>query len=79
MSLCIISYSTIVLYIRDHEGLGSSNQNVTLKTTLTYLHDSLATLIRHNEAQKPLHTDSEPFQQVSMEFKIFYFTEFYAD
>ena len=48
-------------------------KNITLKPSL---HDSLAALVRHSQAQKCIQTNPKPFQKV-MEFKIF--SEFYAD
>ena len=39
------------------------------------LHDNLAVLVRHSQAQQCLQTNSKPFQKLSMEFKIkFYLT-----
>ena len=52
------SYSTIVLYIRNHKGLVFSGQNITLKLASQYFHDALAVLVRYNHAQKFLQYDS---------------------
>ena len=59
------SYSTVtvVLYIRDHEELGFSSQTYHPKPASISLHDSLAALVRHSQAQKCLQTS-----KVSMEF-----------
>ena len=49
------------------------SKNVTLKPASHFLHNSLAILVRHSQAQKCLQSDPKPFQQVSTEFKNFLF------
>ena len=48
-------------------------KNTTLKPASNFLHNSLAVLVRHSQAQKSLQTD------FLRNFKIFYLTEFYSD
>ena len=44
-------------------------KNITLKPASNFLHNSLAVLVTHSQAQKCLQSDPKPFQQPSMEFK----------
>ena len=63
--LLCLSYSMIVLYIRDHAVLSFLAQKLHPKTSLKF---NLAVLVRYNQAQKCLQSNPKPFQQVSMEF-----------
>ena len=55
-------YSTVVLHIRDHEGLGFLANNITLKPSSQYHYGTLAVLFRHNQAQKCFQYGHKSFQ-----------------
>jgi len=40
------SYSTIVLYSRDHQGLGVAHKEISLKNQPHFSHDDVAVLVR---------------------------------
>ena len=48
ITACIqyVSYSTIVLYSRDHKGVGMAHKNITQKTALLFPDDDEAVLVR---------------------------------
>ena len=46
LSYCMISYSMIALYTRDHKDLGFSGQNLIPKPASQYRHGVLAVLVR---------------------------------
>ena len=53
-----MSHSAIVLYIRDHRGLGLSGQK---NQASQYHRGTLAVLVRYNQAQKCIQYDPKGF------------------
>ena len=59
----VVSYSTVVLYIRDHEDLGFPSQKKIHPNKASQLHPgTLAVLARYSQAQKCLQYDPKGFQ-----------------
>ena len=52
---------TVVLYSRDHEGLGFPAKNYRQKTRLTIPSDALTVLVVHNQAQTCFQNDPKRF------------------
>ena len=57
-----VSYSTVVLYNRDHGDLGFHSQNFTQKPASQLHPGTLAVLVRDNQAQQCLQCDPKGFQ-----------------
>ena len=57
-----LSYTTVVLYIRDHGDLGFPSQKITQKPASQYHPGTLAVLVRYNQTQKCLQYDPKGFQ-----------------
>ena len=74
-ALCHISYSKVVLYSRDHEGLGFPAKNYQQKTRLQYLHDALSVVIVHNQTQTCFQNDQKCFGEFPWKFKNFLFNQ----
>ena len=68
-----ISYSTVVMYSRDHAELGFSSQKYHPKTT------SFMTTWQHWLGPKMSSEQPQTLPKVSMEFNFFYLTELYSD
>ena len=67
----------ILLYIRDHEGLGFSGQKITLKPSSQYhILCVLAVLVRYKQAQKCLPSDQNASNKLLWNFSFFYLADF---
>ena len=70
-------FSSIYHYhiIKDHAVLSFLAKNITLKPASNFLHNSLAVLVRHSQAQKCLQSD--PLTSFYGILKISYLIEFF--
>jgi len=63
-----ISYSTIVLYSRDHQGLGMAHKNITQKLASLLSQMMWQHWLGKTKPKKSLQIDPKRFQQVATEF-----------
>ena len=62
-----LSYSTIVLYIKN-QWFGALAQQYNVMNSLNFPYNYLAVLVRPSQAHKHLQSNPKPLQQISMKF-----------
>jgi len=71
-----LSYSTIVLYSRDHQGLGVAHKKISPKNQPHFSHTMWQYWLGKTKLKKVFRSTRNAFNKLLQNFKIFHLTEF---